>query len=351
MNVDVIIVGQGLAGSMLAWHLLQKHVRVVVIDDHHRGSSSSVAAGLVNPITGKRLVKSWNVEQCLPAAVRFYRRLEAQWRKPLYHDKTIQRLFNSDQERDLWEQRRQQPQYQPYLGGLSESNNPFGGCSIRQSGYLNTRELLSGVKVFLKQQKLQQHDCLIEACVNYQDFTLHGQGVTWKRISAKRVIFCEGHRIRDNPWFNTLPLQPAQGEILSLKVTKPLPDHIINSGKWLLPIEPDVVKVGATFQWQPLDSVPTDKGKQELLAAYQHLWPASPAYEVIEHVCGVRPGTRDKKPFIGMHPQHSQLGVFNGFGAKGALLIPYYAERFANSLCGLTQLPEETDIARFNTYF
>ncbi len=346
MKADVIIVGQGLAGSMLAWHLLQKQIRVVVIDDHHRGSSSLVAAGLVNPITGKRLVKSWNVEECLPAAVRFYHRLEAKWQKPLYHEKTIHRLFSSNQERDLWDRRRQQPQYQSYLGELSETDNSFGGCSIRQSGYLNTRELLSGMKILL-----QQHDCLIESCVNYQDFILQRQSVNWKHISAKRVIFCEGHRVSSNPWFNSLPLQPAQGEILSLKVAKPLPDYIINSGKWLLPIEPDVVKVGATFQWQPLDSVPTDAGKQELLAAYQRLRPASPNYKVIEHVCGVRPGTRDKKPFIGMHPGIYQLGVFNGFGAKGALLIPYYAERFANFLCGLTRLPEETDIDRFRSCF
>jgi glycine/D-amino acid oxidase-like deaminating enzyme len=148
-----------------------------------------------------------------------------------------------------------------------------------------------------------------------------------------------------------LPLQAAQGEILSLKVANSLPDKIINCGKWLLPLEPDVVNVGATVQWQPLDGVPTTEGKQELLEAYQCLWPASPAYEVIDHVCGVRPGTRDKKPFIGLHPRYPQLGVFNGFGAKGALLIPYYAEKFANFLSGSTRLPEETDITRFGHYF
>ena len=342
MQADVIIVGQGLAGSMLAWQLMQQQLRVLVIDDHHRGSSSLVAAGLIYPITGKRLVKTWNVEQCLPAAVRFYRSLETQWRKSLYHEKPIQRLFNNDQERDLYWQRLQQPQYQNYLGDLSQCNSHFGGCSILQSGYLNTREFLFAMQAFFKQQ-----NCLIEANVNYQDFLFQDQAVHWKQIKAKRVIFCEGHRISNNPWFNNLPLQPAQGEILSLKVAQPLPSHIINSGKWLLPIEPDVVKVGATFQWQPLDGVPTDEGKQELLAAYKRLWPASPDYEIIEHACGVRPGTRDKRPFIGIHPQIPQLGVFNGFGAKGALLIPYYAERFASFLCGLTQLPEEIDIARF----
>lgn len=344
MKVDVIIVGQGLAGSMLAWHLLQNQFRVVVIDDSHRGSSSLVAAGLVNPITGKRLVKSWHVEHCLPAALRFYRTLEDVLQKPLYHEKTIIRLFANQQEREQWARRRNQPQYQCYLGGLLEDSDAhIGGFYIQQSGYLDTRELLSGIKDLLRQR-----DCLIETCVDYDDFTIHAQDVSWKHVRAAHLIFCEGHRIRNNPWFNTLPLQSAQGEILSLKIAQPLPKHIINSGKWVLPIAPDVVKVGATFQWQPLDGIPTAVGRSELLNAFHHLWPANPDYQVIEHVCGVRPGTRDKKPFIGMHPRYAQLGVFNGFGAKGAMWIPYFAERFANFLSGSMRLPDETDIRRFD---
>ncbi|WP_455209587.1 NAD(P)/FAD-dependent oxidoreductase [Kaarinaea lacus] len=345
MKADVIIVGQGLAGSILAWQLLHNKTRVVVIDDGHHGSSSLVAAGLVNPITGKRLVKSWKVEPCLPTAVKFYRSLEAALQKPLYHEKAILRLFSSQQEREQWAKRRLQPQYQNYISGVSESDNPLGGFYVQRSGYLNTRELIFSIK-----SVLQQRDCLIEARVDYKDFAIHSQDVSWKHIRAKRIVFCEGHRIRKNPWFNGLPLQPAQGEILSLKVATALPNHIINSGKWLLPIAPDVLKVGATFQWQPLDGIPTDKGQRELLDAYKRLWPASPDYKVIEHLCGVRPGTRDKKPFIGMHPRYAQLGVFNGFGAKGALWIPYFAERFANFLCGSMQLPEETDIRRFDAY-
>jgi len=337
MQAEVLIVGQGLAGSLLAWHLLQRNTRLIVVDDQHRHSASLVAAGLINPITGKRLVKSWNVEQCLPAAMNFYRMLETQWQKPVYHQKTILRLFASQQERELWARRRLQPDYQCYLG-----NAAGDGFHILQSGYLNTRDLLLGIR-----DVLRQRGCFIDACVDYEDITFHSQEVRWRHISAKRIIFCEGHGISNNPWFNALPLQPAQGEILTLKVAAPLPKSIINSGKWLLPIDAQTAKVGATFQWQPLDSIPTAKGKQELLDACQRLWPASPVLEVLDHACGVRPGTRDKKPFIGMHPRIPQIGVFNGFGAKGALLIPYYAERFANYLSGSSQLPEETDIMRF----
>lgn len=346
MKADVIIVGQGLAGSLLAWQLLQRRLRVLVIDDGHSGSSSLVAAGLMNPVTGKRLLKSWNVERCLPAAVRCYRALEALLQRSLYHEKTILRLFTNHQQRQIWEQRCSQEEYQDYVDRLVISNDevpcPLGGFYIRQAGYLNTRELLDGMK-----NVLRHRDSLIESHIRYEDIQINTQGVNWRDHSAKHLIFCEGHRISGNPWFNRLPLQPAQGEILTLTVAQPIPEKIINRGKWLLPIEPNIVKVGATFQWQPLDGVPTAEGKRELLKAYQQLWPVNGAFEVTGHDCGIRPGTRDKIPFIGMHPHYSQLGIFNGFGAKGSLWIPYYAEKFAHYLSGSGRLPEQTDIKRF----
>jgi glycine oxidase len=349
MHADIIIVGQGLAGSLLAWHLMQKRVSVAVIDDRHRGSSSLVAAGIINPISGKRLVKSWNVDYCLPVATHFYRRLESAMGTALYHHKPLLRLFNTIEERELWRQRRCHSGYQDYLGAAHESGDPacgshgpLGGFDIRQAGYLDTKALLYGVSAVLRRQQ-----CLVEAPLDYADIHISDTKVSWKDISAHRLVFCEGHRIRNNPWFSGLPLQPAQGEILTLQTRQSLPDRIINRGKWLLPIAENRLKIGATFQWRPIDGVPTANGKQELLDACPGLGWNRGSDKVIEHVCGVRPGTRDKKPFMGSHALHPRLSVFNGFGAKGSLLIPYYAALFADYLCGSTQIPGEVDIRRF----
>lgn len=351
MKVDIIIVGQGLAGSILAWCLLEKQFQVAVIDNQHHSAASVAAAGLMNPITGKRLVKSWNVDLCLPEAVRFYRAMEATVQRPLYFEKAIFRVFHSLQERALWLQRGLQSGYQPYMGDFVEQADlcgngnglEDGGGYIRQGGYLNTRELLNGVSRHLRQNhRLFLHD------FKYQDLIFRGGRIHWKHITADRIIFCEGYRVCDNPWFSWLPLQASQGDILTLKVDHQLPDEIINSGKWVLPMDADKIKVGATFQWRPIDGIPANAARQELLAAYRRMCPDRGACEVIEHVCGVRPGTRDKKPFIGLHPHNPQLGVFNGFGAKGSLLIPYYASAFTNFLQGVTSLPVEVDIARFN---
>ena len=54
--------------------------------------------------------------------------------------------------------------------------------------------------------------------------------------------------------------------------------------------------------------------------------------KVLEQRAGIRPATIDRKPFVGIHPKYPQMGIFNGFGGKGSMLIPLAASAFANQL-------------------
>src|SRR5687768_15763029 len=75
MNVDCLIIGQGICGTFLSWYLEQYGKSILVIDDNHRSSSSRVAAGLINPITGRRMVKTWLIDILLPFCEQEYNRL------------------------------------------------------------------------------------------------------------------------------------------------------------------------------------------------------------------------------------------------------------------------------------
>ena len=76
MKVDYLIVGQGLAGSLLAWQLLERGQRVLVIDRDEPDTCSKVAAGIVSPITGSRIAPSWRINEFLPFAHQFYWKIE-----------------------------------------------------------------------------------------------------------------------------------------------------------------------------------------------------------------------------------------------------------------------------------
>jgi glycine/D-amino acid oxidase-like deaminating enzyme len=144
-----------------------------------------------------------------------------------------------------------------------------------------------------------------------------------------------------------LPFQPVKGEILTLRSQKPLSDAILNAGHWLIPLDEHHYRLGSTYQHQPLDNEATDQGQQQLLRALGKLIKDSGPLEVVGHRAGVRPATRGTQPFLGPSPQEPRIEIFNGFGAKGSLLIPWYAERYTAYLQGRESLPPEADIRRF----
>jgi glycine/D-amino acid oxidase-like deaminating enzyme len=348
-DLDTLIVGQGLAGSLLAWELLERGERILVLDDGHQSAASTAAAGLLNPVTGQRLVKTAGVDECLPFALECYRSLEQRLGRPLLKEKPMWRLIRNPREQEAWRKRIEDPAYRGYLGeALSPAalQPPFvapqGGFVQHRTGFLDTNALMAGIR-----EQLSAGGHYRQQAVDYTAIVLEDEGVRFEGIACARVIFCEGYKGQHNPWFGWLPFQPAKGEILSLEIDTPLPDAIINAGKWLMPRGGDDYRLGATYEREQLDEQPTEAGLQELLDALPQLLAPVPDYSVIDHRAGVRPNTLDKQPFIGLHPTWPQLGIFNGFGSKGSLLIPWHAARFADALHGGEALPGEADIRRY----
>lgn len=348
-DLDTLIVGQGLAGSLLAWELLGRGERILVLDDGHRSAASVAAAGLLNPVTGQRLVKTAGVDECLPFARERYRELERRLGRALLVEKPMWRLFRNPREQEAWRKRCEDPAYRGYLGEALSPDAlqppfvaPRGGFVQQQTGFLDTNALMAGIR-----EQLSAGGHYREQAVAYDAMVPEKGGVRFEGIACRRVIFCEGYKAQHNPWFDWLPFQPAKGEILSLAIDTPLPDAMINAGKWLMPRGGNDYRLGATYDRERLDEQPTEAGVKELLDALPQLLDPVPEYRVTERRAGVRPNTLDKQPFIGLHPKWPQLGIFNGFGSKGSLLIPWHAMRFAEALYGGAALPAEADIRRY----
>lgn len=343
-KVDFLIVGQGLAGSLLAYGLIRRGYQVMVVDNGE-ANASTVAAGLINPVTGMRLVKSTAVDLLLPAAQRLYQELAEQFGQTFYLEKPMLRLLRDAAEVTQAERRLQTAGYQAYLCGLKPAqaadgfNAPFGWLEQQQTGYLRTKPLLACLHDYFTAR-----DSYCQTPFDYQELALAPK-LHWRGITAQRAIFCEGHHARHNPWFSWLPFQAVKGEILSLQLaTGKLPQQILNYGHWLIPLTATQFRTGATFDHQGLDCQPTATAKAQLLDSLANVSPNLADAAVTEQQAGIRPCTLDKQPFTGFHPQHPQLGIFNGFGAKGSLQIPWYIQRFADCLAGLTTPP--SDISR-----
>ncbi|GAB6139945.1 FAD-binding oxidoreductase [Methylosoma difficile] len=343
MQTDYLIVGQGLAGSLLAWQLLRRGCKVIIVDNGLE-NASQIAAGLINPITGMRFVKTTDIEQLLPAAISYYADLAAFFGQAFFIEKPMLRIFQSQQEAQNCQKRQQDSAYQAYLQAIKPDSHrqlatPFGYVEQKQTGYLATLSLLNCLREFFIAR-----GCYQQAEFDYGAIRL-GPVLRWQNITAKQIIFCEGYRLANNPWFRSLPLQAVKGEILSLQHQADLPDAIINNGHWLVPLNPRHIRIGATFDRENLDAQATTQGQAQLLAVWQQMTGGLAQASVIKHQANIRPCTLDKQPFVGLHPQYPQLAVFNGFGAKGSVQIPWYCQRFADAL--LLGGPIPADIQRF----
>jgi glycine oxidase len=333
-----------LAGTTLAWHLAEAGQRVLLLDPHEPVTTSRIAAGLMTPITGRRLVASWRCDEFLPAARAFYRRIEQRTGARFFHDRTAIRLFAHDDERSRWAQLSAEPSVTRHLVSPQpvplldpELADTSGGGFEMTSAQLDVAAYLDASRAHL--------DCRQATLDWRRDVTLTPDGATVLEHRARRVISCEGFAATRNPYFSQVRMRAAKGDILTVRFDAPLPPKTIHRGIWIAPTpEPGVHKVGATYEWDTLDQVPSAAGRAEIetkLRAFMRV-----PYTVLAHAAAVRPIIRQSKPLMGLHPAHAALGYFNGLGSKGSLHAPWFAAVFAGHLVDATPLPDDLDLRK-----
>jgi len=346
---DFLVVGLGIAGTLLSWRLRQAGQSVICVEPDDPNAATQVAPGIVNPLAGKRLQPSWEVAQQLPCALETYRALEAELGGSYFTEKPILRIIKDEAQAEYFEKRRNSPAAQPYIGehhapGLAPGllEDPYGSFEARGSGYLDGHGLTTDFRAELDREGLRIQESFKHEELHLKDGVAH-----WRDDSFRNVVFCEGWRGRDNPWFSHLPFNPAKGETLELKGNvQGLPDCIINRSKWLLPRGDGHFWAGATYAWKPIDTVPTPEGRDQilqLLSEYLH----AGEFDVVGQKAGVRPILRDYRPAMGRHPEHPCLAIFNGLGSKGVLAGPWLSMLLSDHLINDSELPKEVRVARF----
>jgi len=346
---DVLIVGFGVAGAMISWNWIKKlGGSALVVDNCPASNATRAAAGILNPVTGKRLVKSWNVDALLPAARETYREIEQALGISCFHNKTIRRIYQSEEEVKRWQKRSRQEHYQSFLGDTYAPNtlpdplhDELGSFDILGVGNLDTDRFLDAMIRWAREQKILQAETF-----DHAKLKLEGRGIRYGGFSFDQVIFCEGYRVRDNPWFNWLPFNHAKGEILEFEGLGIEVDRIISKHKWLLPMGEDRYISGSTWSWEHLNEEQTPQGRTALLQGLKAMLGETDSLKITEHRAGIRPCTRDRFPYLGTHPERQNLHVFNGFGSKGALLTPLMAQEFCNYVSTGDPFNTEADIKR-----
>ncbi len=170
--------------------------------------------------------------------------------------------------------------------------------------------------------------------------------IRYKNFTCDKLVFCEGHLATQNPFFKELKFKPAKGEVLTIYCEELKTTSIINKDFFILPLpEAHCFKVGATYNWLDFTDNTTEKAKQTLIEKIDSVIPFP--YKIIKQQAGVRPSTIDRRPVMGFHATHKNMGVFNGFGTKAVMLAPYFSKHFCNFIFLNQELFLDVDVKRF----
>ena len=347
-HFDVVIVGQGLAGTTLAWYLRWMGNRILIADRESKVTPSKIAAGLLTPITGQKLIPTWRHRELWPEAISFYDRVEKETAAHFFRQTAMVRIFANEAEASLFSRK----QATGAFDGIAGHSPPIINTdwfAARQSVF----EMLSGgqlnVPAYLSESRhqfLRDGSYVASDLIPAEDILLRGDRVEVSRlnVTAGRIVFCQGFEAQPNPWFREVQFKPAKGEILTLRIPGLAETRVFHQGVWLAPLGNELFKVGATYDWKNLDSIPTAGGCDEITFKLKQFLRLP--FEKVFHDAAVRPIHRNQYPVLGVHPQFPQLAFFNGLGSKGSLHAPYFAKQLATHLIEGRAVDVDVDLNR-----
>ena len=342
---DYLIVGLGLAGASLAFRLEKMGKDFLVFDDESQ-EASKVAGGFMNPVVLKRFTLAWKADDQLELAKDFYHELEEVLKRTFLTPLEIYRRFSSIEEQNNWFTATDKPALAPFLDSKLMSNlNPYvpakyGFGKVLKTARLEPREMLESYSAHLKGKNL-----LVQERFVHEDLIITDEGVEYHGIPFKKVIFCEGFGLHQNPYFNYLPLRGNKGEYIIIKAPELDLQVGIKSSVFIFPAGDDHYAVGATYSNTDKSPRPTIHAREELIRKLQEFVKAD--FEVVDQVAGLRPATIDRRPIVGVHPEHRDLYCCNGFGSRGILMAPWISEKLIRFIEEDEALDSEVDLQRF----
>ena len=346
MQVDVLIVGQGICGTMLSWFLHKEGKSFLVLDDSRETAPSKVAAGIINPVTGRRFVYSWMIDTIMPFAADTYQQMSIFFDRQLLQQKDIIDFFPSAQMRDAFATRL--TENDTYLHSFPDQNhfNQFFnfdfGCGQIGPAYMAD---LSNI-IFLWRQFLKSKNLLREESFGAEQLSLQKDSVRYENIEAEKIIFCDGTGSMQYDWFKPLPFSPSKGEVVLIACEGLSNEHIFKKGLILAPLFRDnLFWIGSSYQWEFEHPDPTPEFLNQARTALNQ-WLKLP-YKIVDHKAALRPSTLERRPFVGFHPLYPAIGILNGMGTKGTSLAPFFASQLVQQICFGLPITAEADVRRF----
>lgn len=343
--IDYLIVGGGIAGLCFAELCLQNNKSFKLVADESQ-NSSKIAGGLYNPVILKRFTGLEEAGIQLDYLEAFYSQIEQRTEVKINFPLPLLRKFFSIEEQNNWFQAADKHTMTPFLSvdlvkkNIPGIDAPFDYGRVLRTGYVDTALFLKSFQTYLADLSL-----FINTTLDYSKLFIDVNCVEFENSKYSKVIFAEGFGLHANPFFNTLPLDGTKGELFIIKAPDLKLTDIINTSVFILPLGNDLFKVGATYNWQDKTDLPTQEGRDELIARIKEILKCD--FDIVNHFAGVRPTVKDRKPLLGQHDKYNNLFILNGLGTRGVMLGPYCAKMLFDFSESRIEIPLHYSIKRF----
>lgn len=329
----------------MSWNLLRAGKKVIVIDEARADTPTRVASGVINPVTGRRIVRTWMIDTLLPFATQAYEDIGEELGIQVAREVSMLNFHATYQMRSAWEDR--VAEGETYLQHSSNTaaweslfNYQFGVGITEPCLLIDLHTLLPTWR-----QRLNEQGALISGKFDVEKLEVNDAGITYEDISAEKIIFCNGTAGFDNQYFRKLPFANSKGEALIVNIPGLSLDHIYKQGINIVPLGNELFWIGSSFEWEFEDECPSEAFRERTISQLQS-WLKLP-FDVLEHKAAVRPASLERRPFVGIHPSFPSVGTLNGMGTKGCSLAPYFAHCFTQYLLEGTAIEPAADLGRF----
>ena len=341
---DFLIIGQGIAGSVLGRMLEKEGRSFLVVDGKQTPSASRVAAGVWNPIAVKRFSKTWMADKTIPAAKAYFAEEESFFQDHFFFENQLIKLLSNAAEHAQmtrrWEEMEPFVEKDETHEAAPGVEAPNGILRVKTAGYLDVPAFLDHVREYwIKTGKFT------ETHFKHEELRKEDSHWVWREQAFQNVVFCEGISGLQNPWMKQMNLENTKGQVLEVRIPELDTPHIMNKHIFVLPQGNSIFRIGATNEWIFDDLQPTEAGKTELMEKLEKILPGK-MVEILRQEAGGRPTTTDRRPLMGALSE-TGLFVFNGLGSRGVLLVPYLAGCMCRYLMGDEEaIPEEGRLHR-----
>jgi glycine/D-amino acid oxidase-like deaminating enzyme len=348
MTVDFLIIGQGLCGTWLSYYLLKSGRSVLVIDNSNHKTASKVASGLINPVTGRRVVTTWLADELLPFVRKEYEDFSKTVNSTCIAEKNILAFPSAPDLQQAFHKRMNEGNSYIFRSPLSKEslreyfNFPFDVMAIAPCFLIDVQRFIGTWK-----DHLLNRDALLEDQFEEEKLNLNGDHVQYKNITAEKIIYCNGIETAFGKYWNKLPFVANKGQALIIGAPGIPRDFMYKFGHLtMIPWKDDFWWVGSSNELEFEDELPTEDYKTKTVSILRSILKME--LSVIGHVAALRPAAVERRPFVGIHPHFCNVGILNGMGSKGCSLAPWFAKEMTEHLTKGKPINPLADVNRYS---